>query len=338
MCHLGLKFLHTLRLVNRSVLCCASLVTVLSTTGCGSAGEADASGSRSAALMQRHGDRRPPSIPEALSAVAISATEIYLAWSPSTDNVGVTGYVISRDGAPLANQGEVTEYKDATVSGSTQYTFTVAAIDRAGNISGQSQAAVVITPASDTPPTVSVTIPQSAAVGVALNSSISAIFSETMSDSTLNSASFAVTTNTGVAVTGSVTVTDNTATFVPSVNFDANTQYTATISTAATDPTGNALADNYSWSFTTAAATEVATAILSWDPVTATNLSGYRLYYGTAPGTYLQPLGEGISVGNVVTYSVTGLNSGTRYYFVATSVDTSGRESVYSNEVFKDVP
>jgi hypothetical protein len=335
MCHLVLKFLHTLRLVNRSVLCCASLVIVLSITGCGSAGEADASGSRSAAFMQRHGDRRPPSIPEALSAVAISATEIYLAWSPSTDNVGVTGYVISRDGAPLARQGEVTEYKDATVSGSTQYSFTVAAIDRAGNISGQSQAAVVITPASNTPPTVSVTSPQSAAVGVALNSSISAIFSETM---TLNNASFTVTTNSGVAVTGSVTVTDNTATFVPSVNFDANTEYTASISTAATDTTGNALTDTYSWSFTTAAATEVGTAILSWDPVTAPDLSGYRVYYGTAPGTYLQSVGQGIEVGNVVTYNVTGLSSGTRYYFVATSVDTSGGESAYSNEVFKDIP
>jgi hypothetical protein len=336
MCHLVLKFLHTLRLANGSVLCCASLVTVLSITGCGSAGEADASGSRSAAFMQRHGDRRPPSIPEALSAVAISATEIYLAWSPSTDNVGVTGYVISRDGAPLARQGEITEYKDATVSGSTQYSFTVAAIDRAGNISGQSQAAVVITPASDAPPTVSVTTPQSAAIGVALNSSISAIFSETMNDSTLNSASFTVTTNTGVAVTGSVTVTDNTATFVPSVDLEANTQYIATISTAATDSTGNALTDNYSWSFTTAAATEVGTTILSWDPVIATDLSGYRVYYGTAPGTYLQSIGQGIEVGNVVTYTVTGLSPGTRYYFAVTAYDTTGNESIYSNEVFKD--
>jgi hypothetical protein len=337
MCHFFLKLLPAQRLIKRPPFWGLSLVTVLSISGCGSGGEADPSGLRSAAFMQRHGDRRPPSVPGTLSAVAISATEIDLAWLPSTDNVGVTGYVISRDGAPLARQGNVTQYKDAAVRGSTQYSFTVAAIDAAGNISGQSQAAVATTPASDAPPTVSGTNPQSAAVGVALNSSISATFSATMSDSTLNSASFTVTTNTGAAVMGSVTVSENTATFVPTVNLDSNTQYTATISTAATDTTGNGLADNYSWTFTTATVTEAGSAILSWDPVTATNLSGYRVYYGTAPGAYLQPIGQGIEVGNVVTYTVTGLNPGTRYYFVATSVDASGNESEYSNEVFKDI-
>jgi hypothetical protein len=323
--------------MNGSALCCASLVTVLSITGCGSGGEPDANGLRSAAYMQRHGDRKPPSVPAAVSAVATSATEIDVAWAASTDNVGVTGYVISRNGAPLSRQGAVTEYKDMTAIAATQYSFTVAAIDRAGNISGQSQAAVVTTPASNAPPTVSSTSPQSAAVGVALNSSILATFSETMSDSTLNSASFTVTTNTGAAVTGSVTLTDNTATFVPSVNFDANTEYTANISTAATDTTGNALTDNYTWSFTTAAATEVGSAVLSWDPVTAPDLRGYRVYYGTASGAYLQPIGQGIEVGDVLTYTVTGLSSGTRYYFAVTAYDT-GNESIYSNEVFKDTP
>ena len=77
---------------------------------------------------------------------------------------------------------------------------------------------------------------------------------------------------------------------------------------------------------------------LAWDAVTIPNLSGYRVYFGTAPGTYLQPLGQGISVGNVTTYTMTGLASGTRYYFVVTDYDTLGGESDYSNEVFKDVP
>src|SRR4051812_26371163 len=110
MCHLVLKVLHMLRRINGSALCCASLVTVLSLTGCGSGGEADPAGS--AAFMQRHGDRRPPSVPGDVSAVATSATEISVTWSASTDNVGVTGYVISRNGAPLSRQGVVTEYKD----------------------------------------------------------------------------------------------------------------------------------------------------------------------------------------------------------------------------------
>ncbi|HUU71603.1 MAG TPA: fibronectin type III domain-containing protein [Burkholderiales bacterium] len=79
------------------------------------------------------------------------------------------------------------------------------------------------------------------------------------------------------------------------------------------------------------------TAILAWDAVTHPDLSGYRVYYGTASGQYLQAPGHGISVGNVTTQTLTGLSSATRYYFTVTSVDTSGNESGFSNEVFKDI-
>lgn len=80
-------------------------------------------------------------------------------------------------------------------------------------------------------------------------------------------------------------------------------------------------------------------ATLAWDPpATATTLSGYRLYYGTAPGAYLQPYGQGISVGNVTTYTLMGLSNGTRYYFAVTAFDQSGNESAYSNEAIKDIP
>jgi hypothetical protein len=53
---------------------------------------------------------------------------------------------------------------------------------------------------------------------------------------------------------------------------------------------------------------------------------------------YFQDRGSGLSVGNVTTFSLAGLNRGTRYYFVATAQDTMGNESGYSNEVFKDIP
>jgi chitodextrinase len=79
-------------------------------------------------------------------------------------------------------------------------------------------------------------------------------------------------------------------------------------------------------------------AVLAWDAASAPNLLGYRIYYGTASGTYQQPIGSGINVGNVTTFTVTGLASGTRFYFAATAVDTSYNESIFSNEVFKDIP
>ena len=80
------------------------------------------------------------------------------------------------------------------------------------------------------------------------------------------------------------------------------------------------------------------TATLAWDPVSASNFSGYRVYYGTAPGAYTQAFGQGQNVGNVTTYVQMGLSSGTRYYFAVTANDSLGNESTYSGEAFKDIP
>jgi hypothetical protein len=92
---------------------------------------------------------------------------------------------------------------------------------------------------------------------------------------------------------------------------------------------------------TTAGPTTPGAATLAWDAVTTPNLLGYRVYYGTAPGTsYIQSFGNGLGVGNVTTTTLTGLASGTTYYFAVTTVDTSvpQNESTYSNEVFAIIP
>ena len=43
-------------------------------------------------------------------------------------------------------------------------------------------------------------------------------------------------------------------------------------------------------------------------------------------------------MGNVTAYTITGLASGTQYYFAVTAFDTLGVESLYSNEVSKNIP
>jgi hypothetical protein len=80
------------------------------------------------------------------------------------------------------------------------------------------------------------------------------------------------------------------------------------------------------------------TVTLAWDPVTHPNLVGYRVYFGTAPGTYSQATGNGVNVGSATTHTVTGLSSGTRYYFAVTAYDAANSESPFSNEVFLDAP
>jgi hypothetical protein len=68
---------------------------------------------------------------------------------------------------------------------------------------------------------------------------------------------------------------------------------------------------------------------LLWDPVVHPLLAGYKLHYGFASGSY-QVVQD---VGNVVTYTFTGLDDTIRYYFVATAYSVDGEESDYSNEV-----
>ena len=93
-------------------------------------------------------DTAAPSLPTGLSASAASATQVDLAWQASTDNVGVTGYTIYRDGTALTTVAGLTlSYSDLSVTASTTYNYTVDAFDAAGNHSGQSSPASVTTPA-----------------------------------------------------------------------------------------------------------------------------------------------------------------------------------------------
>jgi chitodextrinase len=100
-------------------------------------------------------DTIPPTIPTDLTATAISSTQISLSWTASTDNVGVTGYRIYRDGSQITTTVG-TSYQDAGVSPATPYSYRVAAYDAAGNVSDLSNEAVATTPAPpDTqPPTI----------------------------------------------------------------------------------------------------------------------------------------------------------------------------------------
>ncbi|MCL4561491.1 MAG: DNRLRE domain-containing protein [Chloroflexi bacterium] len=93
-------------------------------------------------------DTQPPSTPSGLTATATGATQVDLAWQASTDNVGVAGYTIYRDGASLATViGSTLSYSDFTVLPSTTYSYTVDAFDQSGNHSAQSSPASVTTPA-----------------------------------------------------------------------------------------------------------------------------------------------------------------------------------------------
>ncbi|MFI5282274.1 MAG: beta strand repeat-containing protein [Candidatus Dormibacterales bacterium] len=98
------------------------------------------------------GDTIPPSVPAGLAATASGSTSIALAWNASTDNVGVTGYTVYRNGAVLSTAGGTTlAFTDATVVAGTTYTYTVDAFDAAGNHSAQSAPASASTHVAGVP-------------------------------------------------------------------------------------------------------------------------------------------------------------------------------------------
>lgn len=84
-------------------------------------------------------DTTPPTAPAGLAASA-SAGQIALTWTASTDNVGVTSYRVSRDGTVIGTSPS-TSYTDSSVVAGTTYTYTVAALDAAGNVSPPSNMA-----------------------------------------------------------------------------------------------------------------------------------------------------------------------------------------------------
>ena len=97
-------------------------------------------------------DIQVPTVPTGLAATAVSSSQINLSWTASTDNVGVTGYKIFRNGTQLATATGTT-YSNTGLTASTLYTYTVSAYDAAGNNSAQSTPASATTQAPQSIPT-----------------------------------------------------------------------------------------------------------------------------------------------------------------------------------------
>ena len=97
-------------------------------------------------------DTQAPSVPLNLTAAAISASQINLAWSASSDNVGVAGYRVFRNGSPVGTPAGAA-YADTGLTASTAYTYAVAALDAAGNVSAASASVLATTLAAPPPDT-----------------------------------------------------------------------------------------------------------------------------------------------------------------------------------------
>src|SRR6266436_2005246 len=113
----------------KTLLLLAVTTTTLVFAGCNGTGEAESSNNGVGATPSA--DTTPPSMPTGLTVTAAGSTGANLSWNASTDNVGVTAYILLRNGVQVATPA-TTSLTDTGLSAATTYSYTVAARDAAG--------------------------------------------------------------------------------------------------------------------------------------------------------------------------------------------------------------
>ena len=82
--------------------------------------------------------------------VTLASGKATISWSAATDNIGVSSYVLKRDGVLLVSQAG-RSYVDSTVKQGKTYAYTVTAFDAAGNTSVTSPATSLVVPDTTAP-------------------------------------------------------------------------------------------------------------------------------------------------------------------------------------------
>jgi glucose/arabinose dehydrogenase/PKD repeat protein len=115
------------------------------------AGNVSAYSAVAQATTQGVPDTTAPSVPTGVSGAGLSISSVSLSWTPSTDDVGVTGYKVFRNGAQVGTS-TTASFVNGGLAVNTSYTYTVSAHDAAGNDSAQSQGFTVSTLPDTTAP------------------------------------------------------------------------------------------------------------------------------------------------------------------------------------------
>jgi hypothetical protein len=190
---------------------------------------------------------------EAMNPSSIDTTTFTLTGPGTAPVVGVVTYDASSDTAiftPSASLAVSTLYTATITTGAQNMFGTALASNFVWTFT--TAATLCLPPA---PPT-SVT-PPNVSSGICPNTVVAAVFPQAMDPATINTTTFTLTGPGTTSVSGTVTHdgTNKIFTFTPKSNLALNTLYTATITTGAKDPNGNALASNFVWTFTTSVTT-----------------------------------------------------------------------------------
>ena len=271
-------------------------------------------------------DSQAPTVPTGLAATAVSATQVNLIWNASTDNVGVTSYRVFRNGTQVANP-ITNSYQNSGLTASTNYNYTVAAVDAAGNVSAQSTSVSVTTPAApDTqapsvPTGLTATVISSTQINLTWNASTDnvGVTGYRLFRNSTQIASPTGTSHQNVGLTPATTYSFAVAAFDAAGN--------VSIQSAAVTATTQAAADTTAPSAPTGLAASVVSSTqinISWNASTDNvAVTGYKVFRnGTEVGTT-----------TTTSYQNTGLTGSTAYTFAVRAFDAAGNNSSQSNTI-----
>ncbi len=159
-------------------------------------------------------------------------------WASFNTSTGVLNGLPGHAGVGTYNDIQITATDNGTSPLSGSITFSLQVVD-------------------DVAPTLSSSVPSTGATNVSPASSVlklTAVLNEPLAAGSVNGSTFTLEKTSGGTVPGTVThigASNDTAEFIPSVDLEFHTQYTATLTTGITDINGNQLQQPITWSFTT---------------------------------------------------------------------------------------
>jgi chitodextrinase len=264
-------------------------------------------------------DATPPSVPTNLAGGAVSSSRINLTWTASTDNVGVTGYKVFRNGSQIATTA-TPGYGDTGLSLNTSYSYAVAAFDAAGNTSAQTATINLTTLGDTTAPSVPTNL-----AGNAVSSSQITLTWTASTDNVAVTGYKVFRNGSQIATTGNTSYSDN--------GLLVGTMYSYAV--AAFDAADNTSAQSTAVGVTTLGDTEAPTVPanvagravsssqvnLTWTAsIDNVGVTGYRVFRNGSPIATI----TGLSFGD------SGLTSSTTYSYSVAAFDAAGNNSASS--------
>ena len=285
-------------------------------------------------------------------AIGLNTTSLGFAGTVGGTNPSAQTFAISNTGGGTLTWSagdNATWLTLSPLSGTNAGTIT-ASVNVAGLLAGSYPATITVTATGATPKTIPVTLTITASTsgGSIGFSPASLAFSGTVGGTNPAAKPFTITNSGGATLTWTIssnavwlrlntasgtttTETDTISASVTTSGLAAGT-YNAVLTVTASGSTNSPRSIPVSL---TLSATVAGTASLAWNANSETDLAGYKIYKATSSGAYGAPVAT--LPKTTTNYTVTGLQTGTTYFFAITAYDNTGNESPYSGEVSKSI-